>query len=405
MQTLVGLLLLLLIAFVGSHSLRSRWNPPPSIRRLFDSGLVFLLLGVAIGPNGLDWISDEALDRTGPLIVFGLGWIGLLYGAHLEWRRLRRAAARLWAAAFGQSIITFALVLNGSWFFLARYFPDVYSPVLFAAAVTLAACAAGTAPSTVFQLAGRPGLTRPVARTMRIITSVDDVPGLIAFGLLLAFFPAATPGSPHWQAGLALAGLTVGVGVLFGLLLKTLLVEARDEQVTLLVLLGVAGLAAGLAAMLQLSSIFVGLVAGVTFVNSSAKKEGVFALLAASEHTIYVLFLVLVGCHWTFRVQHLLPLAAVYLAARTVGKVLGGAAAHAVLGGPGGRIWLSGFALLPQGGIAVALVVNYQHVYPSGVTPLIMTVLIVGLLANELLGSRLADIPFGRSAPRNEGGS
>ncbi len=396
MQTIAGLLLLLFIAFVGAHSLRSRWNPPPSIRRLFDGGLLFLFLGVAIGPQGLDLISDAALDHTGPIIVLGLGWIGLLYGVHLEWRRLRRVALRLWAAALGQALLTFALTLVIAWFVLSRLFQHSAFPPLFAAAVTLAACAAGTAPATVYYLTGRPGLTRPVAQAMRVITSVDDLPGLIAFGLLLAFVPHAGLGGADWTAGLALSGLTIGIGVLCGLLLKTLLFNVREQQVILLVVLAVIAVAAGLAALLRLSPLFVGFLAGFVFVNTSPRKEEVFALLAASEHTIYVMFLVLVGCRWSFHAPYLIPLVLAYLAARLVGKLFGGAFANVVLGGPRGRVWFAGLALLSQSGMAIAFVVSYQHAYPSAAAPTIMTVLVAAMLVTEMLGSRLADLPFGR---------
>ena len=77
MQIVIGLLLLLVIALLGSHSIRSRWNPPVPLRRLFDGGLVFIGVGVAIGPAGLNLISPTVLEKLGPIIVVCLGWIGL----------------------------------------------------------------------------------------------------------------------------------------------------------------------------------------------------------------------------------------------------------------------------------------------------------------------------------------
>ncbi|MHA1568555.1 MAG: hypothetical protein ACTSXZ_03720, partial [Alphaproteobacteria bacterium] len=109
MRTILGLLLLLVVAFIGAHSLRSRWNPPLLIKRLFDGGLMFLFVGVAIGPAGLDLINQVTLERAGPIVVFCLGWIGFLFGTHLEWRRLRRLARPMWLVALGQAALTLVL--------------------------------------------------------------------------------------------------------------------------------------------------------------------------------------------------------------------------------------------------------------------------------------------------------
>ena len=403
MRTILGLILLLFIAVIGSHSLRARWKPPIFIKGFFDNGLIFLLVGVAVGPSGLNLLNQNTLERAGPIVVFCLGWIGFLFGVHFEGRRLRRIARQMWLAAMGQAVFTFLLVFVAVLLFSQIYFDlDRQLTTILAAVVTLAACASGTAPSSVFQLAGRKGFTGQIAQAMRITATVDDLPGLLAFGLLFAFFPAQYPAGTNLATGLGNVLLISLLGVLFGLLLKTLAINTRGEQVTLVVLMGVICLAAGMAELIQLSAIFIGVIAGVTFANTSGQKEAVYKQLAASEYTIYVLFLTLVGCTWAFETTYLLPLAALYLGMRTLGKVGGVALGNLIMHAPRGKSYLGGFGLLGQGGMAIALAVNYQRAYPSSITSSVTTALILGVLANQLFGPFLASIAFGRPQQKRE---
>jgi len=403
LQIVIGFLVLLLVALIGSHSLRSLWTPPPIVRRLFDNGLIFIAVGMAVGPAGADLLTPNVLEKSGPAVVLFLGWIGFLFGVHLEWRRLRRIALRMWTIAFGESLLTFALVFAGVYLFFNNHLQFGYDKtIFFAAVVTLAACAAGTAPSSVFLLDDRPRFTGRTAQAMRLVGTVDDLPGLLIFGFFFAFFPTYHIGPIAWPTGLSLAALTLLLGVLFGILLKSTMLLARNEQTVLLVIIGVISLAAGVAEYVHLSAVFVGTIAGITFANLSGQKETAYRVLASSEQTIYVLFLMLVGCMWSLDTAHLLPLALLYLGLRLAGKVLGGLLGHRLVGAPPGRLRLGGLGLLGQGGMAIAMAINYERLYHSPISSLVVTTLILGVVVNELVGPSLASIPFGRTPLRQE---
>jgi len=396
----LGLTVLVLITLTGSRFLQARFPLPVWLQRFFDSGLIFLVLGVALGPAGLQWINQTTLIQTNPLVLFFLGWIGFLFGAHLEWRRLRRVSGRLWAAMLGESLPPLLLVGAAAWWFFDRYLPDAgTSHQRLAALITLSACASGTAPASVFWLGGRPLFTGATANQMRLLATLDDLPGLLVFGLMFVLLPPpALPDSDLWAVLLWLPG-SVLIGVIMGYLLRALATTANDEQVTFLIVLGIIGFTAGFSAYVHLSPIFTGAVAGYTFVNTSRQKEKFFAVLAGSEHPIYVLFLILVGCHWTLSSESLYGMVLLYLGVRLSGKVGGGALAFALLRAPQRRHHWAGLGLLGQGGMAVALAINYQLTYASPFSATVVTVLILGVFINELLHSLLAGVPFGRPAP------
>jgi Kef-type K+ transport system membrane component KefB len=396
-RLLVGLFVLGLVTLVGSKTLQARWRLPIPVKRLFDSGLIFLIVGMAIGPSGVRLVNESVLEQTGPIVVFCLGWIGFLFGVHLEARRLRRLSARMWSATLAESLITFGLVLGGAWVFFTFWCPDCQGSTeqKWAALITLAVCASGTAPASVFMLGDRPLFRGDIAQAIRVAASLDDLPGLLVFGFLFAMaplnlFPALGP-----LSGVLWAVLSVVIGAVLGLLMRTLTQMAGDDQVNLLVLMGLVAFGAGAATFIHLSPIFVGAVAGVTFANTSGHKEVVFEMLARSEHTIYVLFLVLVGCEWRIESVNVFALTALYLAVRAFGKVGGGLLGAQLIKVNRGRQRLGGLALLGQGGLAIAMAVNYSHVYESPITPTVVTVLILGVIINELVGPLAATVPFG----------
>ncbi|MDP8223463.1 MAG: cation:proton antiporter [Candidatus Lernaella stagnicola] len=404
MRLLLSLLLIGLIALAGSRAMQSRWRVPPVVRRLFDSGLVFLMLGVALGPAGVGMINDRILEQTGPIVFFCLGWIGFLFGVHLEWKRLRRLTARMWAATLSESLLTLVMVLVASWLFFSRWCPTCEGSEAqkWAALLTLAACAAGTAPASVFALNGRPWFRGDIAQAIRVSAALDDLPGLILFGVMFALLPGDLISAAGVFSGPAWILLSILIGVVLGLMMKSLTIMATDTQVQLVVVMGLIAFGAGAAAFIHLSPIFVGAVAGVTLANTTGRKETVFELLASSEKTIYVLFLVLVGCHWAPAAEHLLALTLLYLGVRAAGKVLGGIVGASLIGVQQPRQRFGGLAMLGQGGLAIAMALNYAWTYEAPISPTVMTVLIVGVLINELIGPGLAFIPFG--PPKTPGG-
>jgi hypothetical protein len=159
--------------------------------------------------------------------------------------------------------------------------------------------------------------------------------------------------------------------------------------VRLLLVLGTVGMAAGAAGTLHLSPLVVCTVAGATLVNARRREATVFPILQRSEFTLYVLFLVLVGCRIQTGAAALLPVAAAYLAVRLLGKTAGGAmlARSAV---PGRRVSNIGLAMLPQGGMTVALAVDFARLIPAALANLLITVVIIAVFASGLFSRTLA---------------
>jgi len=128
---------------------------------------------------------------------------------------------------------------------------------------------------------------------------------------------------------------------------------------------------------------------GNLVVNLSRAKERVIETLTHAERPIYLILLVFAGAIWRVGDPMFFLLALVYLIVRSVGKLVGGyISVHGFAGIPSpGSV---GLALISQGGIAVAIVVNFQQAYQSEVTNAVMTIVLLATVINELISPYLA---------------
>lgn len=390
-----ALTLLVLGGLVVLVLLGSRWgfgNPrlPGLLRPVADTGLVFLFAGAIIGPQGLGWLSRDMLQQLSPVVVIGLGWIGFLFGSHFEVRLLRRYPAASYGAAFLQSVVTLLAVAGAAWWVLgALLAPEMAAHDRAAAALILGICAAGTAPAGVFQLPRGRGYEGADVTTMRFFSAVDDIPALLALGLMNALLH---PTAQTWLAGWPWFAITLGLGVGLGLVAHWLFPSTASVQDNSLILLGVIALGAGGAAMLRVTPLLVLAIAGFVFANLSPRSERAYGLLSGREHDLYSVFLLVAGTLFLFDWRGIYLLVPLFVLVRVAGKVTGGWLGRRLFM-PGARVSpLIGMGLLFQGGLALALAVSFERTHESLLTHHVATTIVLAVLVNEVVGPLLAQL-------------
>ena len=96
MKILLGLIVFLLLGLAAGPRFQKRLS---FSRRFFLVGGEFLLLGWALGGQGLGLLDDGTLASLESLLILGLGWIGLLVGLQFEMHLLRRVPASFYGVA------------------------------------------------------------------------------------------------------------------------------------------------------------------------------------------------------------------------------------------------------------------------------------------------------------------
>ena len=382
MKLVFAAILIVVIAFVGSRLSFVHIRLPLGVRNIFLTGIEYLIVGFLLGGAVLDLLDASTLDGLYPFVGMGLSWIGMLFGVQWEFRRLSHLPGRVFGVALVQSLITIVVVAVP----FLLLFQSLYShetELLVIGAVTLAAAASGTASSGLSLFSrNTPSPARPLMRLLTNVSNMDDLVGLTAFGLIscLAVLHAG-------ESTFLWIGVSVGLGLAVGLLIVALTAYRLKDDEMLLVVMGAITFSGGLALYLSLSPLLVNLIAGIVVANLARGRatRGIRSVLLRGEHSIYIIFLILVGAGWRIESVWHLALVPVYVLVRTLGKFLGGLVSVRLFLPGSGMLGGLGLGLLSHGGMAVAIVVNLHQIHRSEVTDAVITVVLLGIILSELI--------------------
>ncbi len=385
LKAVAGVALLVVLALAGHRRTFTRIPLPVGARLLFLTGTEFILVGIALGGEFLGILDAEILRGLTPLYTLGLGFAGMVFGLQLDLRRIARFPARHPLAACVQACVTMAAVFVPCHLLLRRAFGDGAEVLL--SSLVLAATAGCTGPTALALLSRELRLpSTPFLGFLRYVSGLDAFCGLVVLGCAFALARAgAAPAAALLWFGASLA-LGASVGALLQLLGR---LRCRQEELVVFVL-GAVLFAGGAAQHLGLSPLFVCMVAGAVLANLPGAGGRVFLLLVPLEKQAYLVLLILAGALWRAGPSWVLGFAVLYLVLRFTGKLLGGFfAARAARGGVPAPPSL-GLGLVSQGGMAVAMIINFARVAPPEIGGVVVTAVLAGVLVNELISPVLA---------------
>ncbi len=390
LKVAVGVALLLVIALIGYRRTFVRLRLPRGARLIFLTGTEFILVGLALGDQLIGLLDEQMIRSLTPLFGLGLGVIGLIFGIQLELDKILRFPPRYLLMTFTQAAFTMLVVFWPFYWLLERLFGSESQSILLASLV-LAATAACTAQTALAMIDREFGLRRArVMELLRYISSVDALVGLLVLQLALCLMQTRPVLGLDAAPGLQWFALSLLIGLAAGFLLHLLTrARCRDEELLIFVL-GMAVFAGGIALFLNLSPLFVNALMGLVVANLPGSKNRIFHLLERLEKPFYIVFLILAGAIWQPGSPWGLTLAVFYLGLRLVGKASGGYLA-AIAAPDGFRPpRLLGLGLVSQGGIAIAMVMNYYALHAGEVTNVVVTIVLVAVILNELASPYLA---------------
>ncbi len=388
MRLLLTALALLVISLLGARlGFRSR-RASLGIRLFFSSGSHFVLIGVLVGPRVAGLVREESLAALAPFVAFGLGWIGLLFGLQFDRRALRvftRGERLVCVAEGGISLLVLAAGLTALG--LVAWPGD---PGAVAAGLAGAAAGCASSPTGAAVVFGSARVRGPLSRLVSLCTSLDGAVGIVALGVVYAVVHEAAVPARLELGPLRWIVVPLLLATFFGWLFLSLSREKPPAEELVLFLLGLALVLAGTSLSVATSTLFAALVAGMFLANLSPLRRRVYAVMAAWEKPVHVLFLLLAGTLMSLRSWWVGAAVAAYLAVRTAGKLLGGLTAEPLLRDqPASRSL--GAGLLSQGGLSIALAVSALLVlrsrFPdSAAVPALFDAVVLGVIGFEIIG-------------------
>ncbi len=381
---------MLLILFVVLGYLAARFAVDWLARHaLVVSGAEYLFLGLLLGPRGTGVVDPEQLRGLAPFFTLAIGWLGASVGFRFWIPVLTRTPGVLFRLSVVQSVVTLGLVGGGIWAVLALTRGiDPFQAVL--PATILGAIAASSSLQGA-KIAGKAlGRRNLAVRQLEVAAGVDALVAIMAITVVLALFHAPTSGMVREPTATEWVAIAIGIGAVGGWLFHLFLGEERSQDRLFIALAGAVVLTTGAANYVGMSALLPGLLLGVILVNTSRQRDAVGTLLAKVDRPLYFLMLVCAGALWAPSAVDIFVPVLAFLGLRWLGKV-GGAYLAARANGAleaFGPLW--GLALVGQGGLAIALALDYSLSASAVMPNLVFTAALCSVLLTDVFSARLA---------------
>jgi Kef-type K+ transport system membrane component KefB len=351
----------------------------------------YIIAGVFLGPSILNVLNVEALSSFDVITNFVLGIIAYQIGTELWMPKVRKSGKSIVTITSVQAIATAVIVFAIIYLIDGRLW----------LALTLSAIATATAPAPIMVIVKKLRAKGPVTNTVIPVVGIDDMFGVIIFGLFTSI-AVATIGNGALSLHNAVIEpiievlLSIGVGSVFGLILGFISrffihrLPKKEKYIAYLVFsLSSVLLAVFIAHTYHLSMILTPMMIGMVFTNLVKKEpfEIQGAALSNFSGPLIIIFFTLAGAQLSLSVLKSAGLIALlYIVLRTIGKI-GGAYLGATLAkSPKVVRNATGFCLLPQGGVEIGMLVAVSSIFPSGEAIFIKTIVLAGILFFEIVG-------------------
>jgi Kef-type K+ transport system membrane component KefB len=350
---------------------------------------LLILVGVCVGPLGLDLLPEPTTEWFGFIAQLALVMVAFLLGGELTPAMLREHGRAVVLISLVVVAATAGLVGGG---LLALGWPV-------SVALPLAAIATATAPAAVSDVVRELRARGPFTKTLLGVVAVDDAWSIIAMSLALAVLlgladPEAA-GAVVWEGVVDLGGALL-VGCALGLPMAWLTGRVHAGEPTQAEALGGVLLCGGVALLLDVSLLLSSMTMGVVVANVARHHRRTFRAIEGVEWPFMVLFFVLSGASLAFGPPgSAAALVAAYVVLRLLGRLAGGWLSGLALGQVESTRKL-GFALLPQAGVAIglALVASQRLPEAGGV---ILSATVASTIIFELTGPVLTRLMLSQS--------
>jgi hypothetical protein len=383
-KLVLGFVAIFAVAYIGSHKKVVRAQERLGIGGVIAAGFPFVALGVIVRQPQIGILTPDVIDRMRPLLHFGLGWLGFIIGAQLDIRLLDRLPRGTAYLVVVEALAPFAAAAAAAGACaVALGISDIRDPDFWRDLILLGAAAAMTAPRRFRGFANRGWREGRGADTL--LAQLDEIVGVVGLLFVAAYFRPT--GAAGWQIpGTAWLFVAIGLGVVVGILIFTMVRVPVGSGEFLAVVLGSVALGSGLAGYLYLSPIVVCFVAGALVTNFPCEqRDEIFRILNHLERPIHLLFLIVAGAIWNVTEMAPWAIVPVFVIARVIGKWLGVFAAAKTVGSEMPKGFADERVLVsPLSPLSIALVLSLHGSVGGAASDWIITVVIAGAMLTEV---------------------
>lgn len=391
----------------------------------------YLLFGILLGPSlglivpdfgGIVTAEDqESLKFIGDI---ALSFIAFSIGSEFNVKAIAKTGRAV-------NIITFFEVIFAVGFvFLAMFLVpkgngipngnNVFSKENISFGLILASMSAATAPAATLMVIRQYRAHGPLTKTILPVTALDDIYGIIVFGFFISIAQILTSNTgdmPIWliitKPLIEVVG-SILIGCVIGFILSFVNAKFGDSRDTRQVL-SVAAIALTIGIIWVLnnslehygigfSPLLVSIMVGTMIANLNKRPHETFSSINDLATPFYVLFFTLAGASLDLNILKtswiVVLLSVVYILARGLGKFTGASIGARIAKSEPQVSKYLGFALLPQGGVSLGLLVVVSSKMPE-YYQLIATIIMLSIMVYETSGPIFAKLAISKAGELN----
>ena len=352
----------------------------------------YMLLGLATGPAGLNFLSLDLLHQLHFLEELALSFIALTAGGEFKYRRIKKFIKSVVSQLLGQLNVVFA----GIFFLLllfAGYLPflkDLEADMLFGFSILFAATALSTSPAVTIGIITELRARGYVTERVLSITILKSIALVMVFPLIIAWAKLyLVPGTTINIELLRSVAMQIFGSIFFGAAVGVLIIfylKYVDIEQSLF-LLGTAIVIVEFTPMFNMEVLLTSIVAGIVVENFSKKGEALIENIEKSSLPLYIIFFGFAGAglHIDAIVQAFV-LTVVLVIFRMVFLYVGNYLGAVIAGEKKIIKNASWMGYMGQAGIAVGLGTIIEKTFPGTIGSSFKTILIASVVINELFG-------------------
>ncbi|MFV0399690.1 MAG: cation:proton antiporter [Oscillospiraceae bacterium] len=348
----------------------------------------YLLAGLLLGPSLINLVTVQDSESLSIINDVALSAIAFSIGSEFLIKNMKK---------LGKSIVIITLLeVVGAVLVVFSIMYYVFRQP-FAFSIVIASMSAATAPAATLMVIQQYRASGPLTKTILPVVALDDIFGIIVFGIAIAAAKISEGGAQGFTAWTFLqpfaeiAG-SILLGAVLGFALAFVSKRAKNKEELLLLIVAAIVLTTGLCTWLGLSSLLACIMVGSVLFNLHSHPVRISSAIDDFTPPIYLLFFTLAGASLDLKILAQVGLLGIaYILARAAGKMLGAWAGAKVMKSERTVQRNLGLALLPQGGISIGLSVLVRQQLPAYAVP-ITTTIMFSVLVFETLGPIFAKI-------------
>ncbi len=356
----------------------------------------YIIVGILIGPFGLDLIPENIIAHTDFLPDIALAFIAFSTAEFFRFSTLRKNGLKVLLLTLFESIAASLLVFVLSYLILG---------LNIAFSVVLAALAAATAPASTLMTIRQTGAKGEFVETLLQVVALDDIVGLVAYSLAVSVAVAVISGGGFNIGSVGLPLLAnlgaVALGALFGFIMKLVISKSKSSDNRLIIAISLLFAFCGVCAMIEISPLLGCMSMGTVYINMT-DDDKLFKQINYFSPPILLLFFVRRGVSFALGALFsaggnigdtpLIIIGVLYFFVRILGKYAGAFAGAVVTKRSAPIRNYLGLALIPQAGVAIGLASLGARALGGGSGIALQTIILSSSVLYELVGPACAKL-------------